>query len=121
MTDAPLLTEVDETQDAESAPDLLDVTLGDLVLQVRRPTQGQLAVAYRAARNAMRDHWQGAEAVTTVLDVIETMIVNEDDRMTVIDKVARAEIDLDDLIIILEAFRSPQEEQAPEPVARRER
>lgn len=103
--------------DESAPPEQATITVGGVSIVVKRPTEGQLAVVYRAGRQAQREPHRAAEALMVILDVFESMIINDDDRFQVVEMVATAKIDLDDLLPILRAFKDPQAEEAT-PAAR---
>jgi hypothetical protein len=71
------------------------------------PSDGQLAVIARGARRAMRGGGANAlEAIGLILDVIDKMVVDPDDRNWLEDGLINASLSLDDFIAVMDGINA---------------
>lgn len=86
------------------------------VIQLRRPTDGQVAAMARYARSAQRsagDVSLAVDAVARMLDVLMNLVINEVDRTWLDDGMVIGKINLEDMTPLLNALNGEAQEQAP--------
>jgi hypothetical protein len=72
----------------------------------RNPSEGQIAVMARGARRAMRGGANTVEAVGLILDVIDKMVIDPDDRNWLEDGLIDDSIKLDDFLGVLDGINA---------------
>ncbi len=95
------------------------VEFDDREIMFYQPSEGQLAVIARAVRKAKRGGGGNAlEAIGLILDVIDKMVVDADDRNWLEDGLTDATLSLGDFISVLEGIDGVEDEPAtPHPVS----
>jgi hypothetical protein len=91
-----------------------EVIFRDRKVMFQHPSEGQVAVIARAARKAERGGGKNAvEAIGLILDVIDNMVVDRDDRNWLEDGLVNSELELDDFIGVLDGINSKKEDSKP--------
>jgi hypothetical protein len=109
----------DQTETFEADfPNGVDET-GDTIYRTivfRQPSEGQIAVIARGVRKAQRGGGRNTlEAIGLILDVIDRLVVEEDDRGWLEDGLSDASLSLNDFIAVIEGLNAPEEEPEEKP------
>jgi hypothetical protein len=103
-------------KDSELKP--FPVTFKDREVMFNPPSEGQIAVIARAGRKAQRGGGQNAvDAIGLILDVIDRLVVDPDDRNWLEEGLIDASIELDDFIGVLDGINQGGQEEEPKKAA----
>lgn len=88
------------------------------IIMFKQPSEGQLAIIARGVRKARRGGGNNTvEAVGLILDVIDKLVVDRDDRNWLEDGLVNDEVSLDDFIRVLDGINASDDKaDVPHPV-----
>jgi hypothetical protein len=104
----------------DQEPTTFEVTFGERTIEFKQPSDGQLAVIARGVRKAKRGGGSNTiEAIGLILDVIDKLAVDPNDRDWLEEGLTDASIDLEDFIGVLDGINSDGEDvkETPHPVS----
>jgi hypothetical protein len=90
-----------------------DVTFGEREITFNPPNEGQSAIIARAVRKANRGGRAALDAIALVLDVIDALVVNPEDRDFLEDGLIDTSIELNDFIGVLDGINGGKDEPKP--------
>lgn len=104
----------------DTPPETRDVDVRGRPVTIKQFTDAQVFLLSREARLASRSGTEGprkVDAVARVFDILESVLVNEEDREYLMDLTVKGELELKDFL----AFIRDGEEQEQKPAVRRGR
>lgn len=96
--------------------DQFPVEFGDREITFNQPSEGQIAVLARAVRKANRGGPAVIDGVALILDIIDNLVVDPEDRNFLEDGLINDTITLNDFIGVLDGMNAGREDRA-KPVA----